>query len=55
VLHVLVLVQVAAGLLAMTGEIILMGGNPVYAVAPVLKPQPCSRLSHSHAGAGGGP
>jgi hypothetical protein len=37
VLHVLVLMQVAAGLLAMFGELLLMAGNPIYAVAPVAK------------------
>jgi uncharacterized membrane protein len=30
-------VQVAAGLLAMAGAVIMTGGNPVYAVVPLLK------------------
>lgn len=37
VAYVLVLVQVAAGLLAMVGMVIMMGGAPRYAVVPLLK------------------
>ncbi|WP_155391421.1 hypothetical protein [Catellatospora paridis] len=37
VVYVLLLVQVGAGLLAMLGELLFMGGNPLYALAPVTK------------------
>ncbi len=37
VVYVLLLVQAAAGLLAMLGELVFMGGSPLYALAPVTK------------------
>jgi hypothetical protein len=37
VVYVLLLVQVGAGLLAMLGELLFMGGNPLYALAPMTK------------------
>ncbi|HEU4427024.1 MAG TPA: hypothetical protein VFR67_31230 [Pilimelia sp.] len=37
VVYVLVLVQVAAGLLALVGAVVMTGGNPVYAAVPLLK------------------
>ncbi len=37
VVYVLLLVQAGAGLLAMLGELVFMGGSPLYALAPVTK------------------
>ncbi|MCI0688329.1 MAG: hypothetical protein L0Y54_14000 [Sporichthyaceae bacterium] len=38
VAYVLLLVQAAAGLLAMLGLVLIMGGNPAYALVPSIKP-----------------
>jgi hypothetical protein len=37
VVYVLLLVQVGAGLLSMLGEVLFMGGNPLYALAPLTR------------------
>jgi hypothetical protein len=37
VVYVLLLVQAGAGLLAMLGELIFMGGSPLYVIAPITR------------------
>lgn len=38
VVYVLLLLQAAFGLLAVLGMVLIMGGNPAYAVVPLVKP-----------------
>jgi hypothetical protein len=37
VLHVLLVIQAAAGLVAMLGQLVMMGGSPLYLAVPILK------------------